>query len=270
MPSFNEISVQQLMRQVGSVDAPLLVDVCIDADFAEDPRLIPSSVRIPFDRILDSVADNVNRPVVVICQKGKKLSHGAASLLRSNGIAAEVLAGGIHAWRDAGLPMVRTAALPSDAGGATLWVTRHRPKIDRVACPWLIRRFVDPKARFLFVPTAEVEAVAEKFSAIPFDIEDTFWSHRGQNCTFDTMIEEFQLSHPALDRLAMVVRAADTDRHDLAPQAAGLLAISVGLSRLHKEDQDQLDAALPLYDALYRWARDGYEEGHDWPAGAAR
>ncbi|MDB5665452.1 chromate resistance protein ChrB domain-containing protein, partial [Cypionkella sp.] len=140
-------------------------------------------------------------------------------------------------------------------------------KIDRIACPWLIRRFIDPTARFLFVAPTEVQAVADRFSATPFDIEDCFYSHRGETCTFDTLITEFALHTEPLQRLAQVVRAADTDRHDLSPQAAGLLAISVGLSRQFRNDLEQLDVGMTLYDALYRWARDGHEEGHDWPAG---
>jgi hypothetical protein len=157
--------------------------------------------------------------------------------------------------------MIPAANLPA----TNLWVTRHRPKIDRIACPWLIRRFVDPSAQFLFVSPTEVADVAERFNATAFDIEGTFWSHRGDGCTFDTMIAEWKLASPALDRLALVVRAADTDRHDLSPQAAGLLAISVGLSRLYRDDLSQLEAGMGVYDALYRWARDGYDEGHDWP-----
>jgi len=108
--------------------------------------------------------------------------------------------------------------------------------------------------------------VAERFGATPFDVEGVFWSHRGENCTFDTMLAEFGLNTEALGRLATVIRAADTNRHDLAPQAAGLLALSVGLSRQYRSDEAQLEAGMALYDALYRWARDGAEEGHDWPA----
>ena len=162
--------------------------------------------------------------------------------------------------------MMPVAALPA----TNLWVTRHRPKIDRIACPWLIRRFVDPTARFLFVAPAEVSAVAELFCATPFDIDGAFWSHRGETCTFDTLITEFGLATEALNRLALVVRAADTDCHHLAPQAAGLLAISVGLSRQFRDDLQQLDVGMIIYDALYRWARDGHGEGHDWPAGRAQ
>ena len=146
-------------------------------------------------------------------------------------------------------------------------MTRERPKIDRIACPWLIRRFIDPEARFLFVRPSEVLAVAEKFGATPFDVEGVRWSHDGPECTFDTMVKAFGLSSPALERLALVVRAADTDRHDLSPQAAGLLALSVGLSRHYRDDLQQLEAGMAMYDALYRWARDGHDEGHDWPAG---
>lgn len=262
--AFSEISPSQLMRLIGTPDAPILIDVRSEEDFALDPRLLPSARRNPHDQLLQVLPDLSGSQIVVICQKGKKLAHGAAALLRNHGIAAEVLAGGNVAWRDAGLPLVPVAILPEPHSGS-LWVTRHRPKIDRIACPWLIRRFVDPKAQFLFVPPVEVMAVADKFGATPFDIENTFWSHRGPLCSFDVMVEEFCLATPALTRLARVIRAADTNCPELAPQAAGLLALSVGLSRQYKNDIDQLEAAMPLYDAFYRWARDGYDEGHDWP-----
>lgn len=144
--------------------------------------------------------------------------------------------------------MVPAARIPPrDAEGRTVWVTRQRPKIDRVACPWLIRRFVDHDALFLYVAPSEVAMVAERFDATPFDVEGVFWSHRGERCSFDTMLEEFGLETEALTRLAIIVRGADTNRHDLAPQAAGLLAASVGLSRMYRDDLEQVggrDAAL--------------------------
>ncbi|WP_347310055.1 sulfurtransferase/chromate resistance protein [Defluviimonas sp. SAOS-178_SWC] len=263
MPGFGSISALQLSRLIGTPDCPALVDVRTDEDFAADARLIPGASRHRFDRIEDLAREMDGRQVVTICQKGRKLSDGAAALLRCHGIAAETLAGGAIAWAEAGLPMIPAEAIPV----SRLWVTRHRPKIDRIACPWLIRRFVDPGARFLFVPPAEVAEVAERFSATPFDVEGVRFSHRGEHCSFDAFLDDFGLHTEALDRLAIVVRGADTDRHDLAPQAAGLLAISVGLSRQYKDDLAQLEAGLLLYDALYRWARDGHEEGHDWPAG---
>ncbi|WP_342075990.1 sulfurtransferase/chromate resistance protein [Yoonia sp. SS1-5] len=261
MAAFTEISPSNLMRLIGTPQCPILVDVCIDDDHDDDPYLIPTAFRHAHHDPAGLTARVAGREVVVICQKGAKLSHGVAASLRANGVNAQVLSGGNHGWRDAKLPRVPAAAIPGNQ-----WVTRHRPKIDRIACPWLIRRFVDPGATFLFVPPAEVTAVAERFNATPFDIEDTFWSHRGDACTFDTMIAEFGLSHPALDALATVVRAADTNRHDQSPQAAGLLALSVGLSRMYKDDNAQLAAGMGLYDALYRWARDGQSESHDWPA----
>ena len=141
--------------------------------------------------------------------------------------------------------------------------------MDRVACPWLIRRFVDPAAVFLFVAPSEVSAVAERFGAAPFDVEGVEWSHRGGLCTFDTMLREWGLETEALARLAAIVRGADTARFDLAPQAAGLLAASLGLSRMHRDDLRQLEAGMALYDAFYRWCRDATEETHNWPAGKA-
>jgi hypothetical protein len=145
-------------------------------------------------------------------------------------------------------------------------VTRERPKIDRIACPWLIRRFVDPAAVFLFVKASEVAGVASRFDATPFDVADVYWSHRGDLCTFDTMVEELGLASPALLRLATIVRAADTARLDLVPEAAGLLAASLGLSRMYADDLGQLDAGMVLYDAFYRWCRDATEETHNWPS----
>jgi len=145
-------------------------------------------------------------------------------------------------------------------------VTRARPKIDRIACPWLIRRFVDPRAVFLFVPPSDVVQVAEQFGGAPFDIEDVFWSHRGDTCTFDTMIEEFALAIPPLLRLATMVRAADTARLELSPEAPGLLAASLGLSRMYADDLEQLEAGMLLYDALYRSCRDAADETHNWPS----
>ncbi len=267
MSSPTQITVPQLSRIIGTPNAPVLIDICIDEDFHNDPRLIPAAIRHPFQDIASLAPALEGERVVVICQKGKKLSEGAAAILRTHGIAAENLEGGNFAWRDAGLPLVPVEKIPPrNAEGRTVWVTRQRPKIDRIACPWLIRRFIDPQAQFLFVAPAEVMAVAEKFDATPFDIEDVFWSHRGDRCSFDIMIEEFALETEPLSRLATIVRAADTNRHDLAPEAAGLLAASLGLSRMYRDDLAQLEAGMLLYDAFYRWARDATDEGHDWPA----
>lgn len=262
MPGPTQISPAQLARLIGTPDAPAIIDVRIAEDFESHPYLIPTTLRVPHGQAASLAGVLTGQRVVVVCQRGRKLSEGAAALLRTEGIYAETLEGGTEAWVAASLPMVPFATLPA----TNLWVTRHRPKIDRIACPWLIRRFIDPTARFLFVSPSEVAEVASRFDATPFDIDGVYWSHRDDTCTFDTLIAEFKLSTPALERLATVVRGADTDRHDLAPQSAGLLAVSVGLSRMFKDDLQQLEVGMTLYDALYRWARDGFDEGHDWPA----
>ncbi|CDX48982.1 Chromate resistance exported protein [Mesorhizobium plurifarium] len=268
MPSTTAITVPQLARLIGLPDAPCLVDVRTDEDYEADPRLLPASCRRDFRIVSTWAAEFSARKVVVICQRGQKLSQGVAAWLRHEGIAAESLEGGFEAWAAAKAPLVNAGAIPPrDEKGRTVWVTRSRPKVDRIACPWLIRRFVDPEAVFLFVDPAEVPAVADRFAAVPFDIEGVFWSHRGDRCTFDTMIEEFGLRVEALDRLALIVRGADTARLDLVPQAAGFLAASLGLSRMFRDDLEQLEAGMLFYDAFFRWCRDATDETHNWPIG---
>ncbi|HEV2817754.1 MAG TPA: sulfurtransferase/chromate resistance protein [Allosphingosinicella sp.] len=268
MPAYNAISPDKLFRLLGTPACPAIIDVRPDEAFDLDPRLIPGAVRRSHLDVHRWAPRLEGRSAVVACKKGGELGQGVAALLRQEGIAAEALEGGVAAWGAAGLPMVPAALLPPrDAEGRTLWVTRARPKVDRIACPWLIRRFVDPDALFLFVPPADVPGVAERFQAAPFDIEgeDVFWSHRGALCTFDTMVSELGLSEvEALQRLAAIVRGADTARPELAPQAAGLLAVSLGLSRIYADDIAQLDAGMLVYDALYRWCRDAVDETHDW------
>jgi rhodanese-related sulfurtransferase len=271
MSSYSSISTEKLSRLIGTPSAPMLIDVRIDEDFAADPRLIPGAMRRSHRDIQDWASGLTGKSVVVICQQGQKLSEGTAGWLRHGHIPAEILEGGHVAWREAELPTVPADKIPKrDGRGRTVWVTRERPKIDRIACPWLIRRFVDPAAVVLFVASAEVVDVAERFKATPFDVENVFWSHRGELCTFDVMVREFGLSTPALDRLSTMVRGADTARLDLSPEAPGLLAASLGLSRMFDDDLEQLDAGLLLYDAFYRWCRDATKETHNWPTNKPR
>ncbi|MEB8434547.1 sulfurtransferase/chromate resistance protein [Cocleimonas sp. KMM 6892] len=266
MPSPTEITVAQLSRIIGTPDSPTIIDVRIDEDFDADPRLLPTARRWPFDDIASLAESLRGKRVVVYCQKGKKISQGVKAILREMGISAESLEGGHFAWRDAEKPLIPFNKIPlHNSHGRSVWVTKQRPKIDRIACPWLIRRFIDPEAQFLFVAPSEVLAVAEKFNAEPFDVEDVFWTHRGDLCTFDIMVEEFDLKTKALDHLATIVRGADTNQHQLAPESAGLLAASLGLSRMYRDDNAQLDAGMLIYDAFYRWARDATNENHDWP-----
>jgi rhodanese-related sulfurtransferase len=261
MSAINSITAEKLARLVGTPGCPAIIDVATSGE-----GLIPGSVRRSADNVAAWAPELGQSSAVVVCAKGEEKSAGAAAWLRHFRIKAEVLEGGVAAWVAAGLPLIREDVLPKrNSNGSTVWVTRARPKVDRIACPWLIRRFVDPGAAFLFVAPSEVAAVAARYDAAPFDVEDVFWSHRGDLCTFDVMVEEFGLSGlPALERLAVIVRGADTARPDLAPQAAGLLAVSLGLSRMHSDDLEQLEAGMAVYDALYRWCRDAVDETHDW------
>lgn len=267
MPSNTEITSSQLARLIGLPSAPTIIDVRTDEDASADPRFLPGAEHRDALNVMSWASEFAGRNVVVVCQKGQKLSQGVTAWLLHEGVKAETLEGGFEAWRASGGLLVKPGRLPGrDAAARTVWVTRARPKVDRIACPWLIRRFIDPKAVFLYVAATEVIAVAECFGATPFDIDDVFWSHRDEKCTFDTMIEEFGLASAPLDRLATIVRAADTARLDLVPQAAGFLAASLGLSRMFRDDLEQLEAGLLLYDAFYCWCRDVTEETHNWPS----
>jgi len=144
------------------------------------------------------------------------------------------------------------------------WITRERPKIDRVACPWLIQRFIDPAAEFLFVPPERVPEVAAEIGATPFDVEGVELSHDGPRCSFDAFLDKYELADPHLRELAVIVRGADTDRLDLAPQCAGLLAVSLGLSQLYADDHEQLRHGFVVYDALYAWLERARGERHTW------
>ncbi|WP_431284601.1 chromate resistance protein ChrB domain-containing protein [Humitalea sp. 24SJ18S-53] len=268
------ISIDKFARLIGTHTCPAVIDVRTPEDFAADPRLIPGSIRHAHADVADWAPAWQGRNAIVVCQKGLKLSQGVAAWLRHAGAEAENLDGGFAAWAAAGQSLVPAALIPSrDALGRTLWVTRARPKVDRIACPWLIRRFIDPLAVFLFVSPPEVAAVADRFGATPFDIEGpgVFWSHRGEDCTFDVMLAEWGLGAvPGLAHLATIVRGADTARPDLAPEAAGLLAASLGLSRIFGDDLAQLDAGMVLYDAFWRWCRDATNETHNWTSHTPR
>ncbi len=145
------------------------------------------------------------------------------------------------------------------------WVTRERPKIDRIACPWLIARFIDAGAEFLFVPAAQVFDVARRTGAVPYDIPGAELSHVGDLCSFDAFLRRYELRDPALQALAPIVRGADTSRLELTPQSAGLYAISLGLSHNFADDHEMLQHGMVVYDALYAWCRSCRDETHAWP-----
>lgn len=262
MPAPNVIAADKLARLAALPGSPGIIDL------RDAPSEVIPGTSFPAAREPARWQMPVGSPVVIVDEAGDGSAFAAAAILRSDGVAAEALDGGFAAWLAGGWPTVSLTHLPPrHDDGRTWWVTRARPKVDRIACPWLIRRFVDPAARFLFVAPGEVLPVAVQQQAEPFDIADerVFWSHRGERCTFDVMVEAFGLgSHAPLVRLAAIVRGADTDRLDIAPEAAGLLAISLGMSRLHSDDHVQLEAGMAVYDALYRWCRDAQGEKHDW------
>jgi hypothetical protein len=199
--------------------------------------------------------------VVVYCAHGREVSQRVADTLRSSGINSAYLAGGIVAWTDAGLPTRRNIGVSPGK-----WVTREHPKIDRIACPWLIARFIDPLAEFIYVPPSRVVAFAQDVGGTPYDIEGVEFAHEGERCSFDTILRIYDIKDQALDHLARIVRGADTSRHDLTPQCGGLFAISLGLSANFPNDHDMLRHGMVMYDALYTWCRSLQEERHNWPA----
>jgi rhodanese-related sulfurtransferase len=240
------ISATELRKSLSSSAPPLVIDVRRNERFQESSYLIKGALRRD-PTALEQWKASLPRgaQVVVYCVHGHEVSQNAAKAL-----GAKYLDGGIEHWREESGEL---AAKPKNA--STRWVTRERPKIDRIACPWLVRRFVDPGAQFLYVPSDQVKAVAEKETATPYDVAGVEFTHVGERCSFDAFIEKFHLRDPALDKLATIVRGADTGRLDLAPQAPGLLAISQGLSRIHEKDLEMLEHGMVIYDALYAWCR---------------
>ncbi len=261
------LSVSDIYSTLGSPRAPLLIDVRRDVAFAADSRLIASATwRDPFavqdwEKFLPR-----HRSVVVYCVHGHEISQNVCAALREKGIAASFLEGGIEAWNARQLPTVLknpALGIPSAMNAASTWITRERPKIDRIACPWLIRRFIDPMARFIYVPSGEVLDAAKRQSAIPYDVPGVQFTHRGEACSFDAFIADFGLHDPALDALATIVRGADTGKPELTPQSPGLMAMSLGLSALYSDDLDMLEHGMSLYDALYAWLRHATSEVHN-------
>jgi rhodanese-related sulfurtransferase len=254
------VSAASLRESLATARSPLVIDVRRNERFREAPNLIRGALRRDPLQV-DSWAKSLPAAahVVVYCVHGHEVSQNAAKSLSERGISASFLEGGIEGWRAAGGAL---AAKPKEA--STRWVTRERPKIDRIACPWLVRRFVDPDAEFLYAPAAEVMQVAAACAAVPYDVPDVEFSHEGERCSFDAFLRHFGLGEPALDELALIVRGADTNRMELAPQAAGLSAVSLGLSLNYKNDLEMLERGMIMYDALYSWCKQGKSEVHTW------
>lgn len=277
------ISPRELAGRIGAPDAPTLLDVRRPARFSDSPHLLASARWCAPEAVGRFTPDDPLCKIVVYCVHGHEVSQQAAAELRQAGFDARFLAGGfeggepgvdtpqdIAEWR-AVRPLVirKRPDLGVTGERPSTWITRERPKIDRIACPWLVRRFIDPRAGFFHAPTADVLDRAQQLGAVAFDMPGAPISHAGEACSFDALLQAFDLQNdPALAALARIVRAADTNRLALAPQAAGLLAVSLGLSALHpRDDLAMLQAAMPVYDALYAWCRSevcGMTGGHTW------
>ncbi len=269
-PPTPSISVSQLASRLGRADAPLLLDVRRAAAFDADPRVISGALRLaPEDIHLAAAHVPRDREIVAYCIYGHEVGVDAATRLQEAGFKASYLEGGIVAWRESGLTTMGKVAdltLPAAPGRPTRWITRERPKIDRIACPWLIRRFIDPTAEFLYVPANQVIDVASKEGAIPYDVPNVRMTHRGlegELCSFDALLADFGIDDPALHDLACIVRGADAGKPELTPQSPGLLAISLGLSVNFPDDHAMLEMGMMVYDALYSWVKSARAEVHN-------
>jgi rhodanese-related sulfurtransferase len=259
------ITISELAKLAGTARAPLLIDVRREQGFKTANNMIAGAIRRSPDNIEQWHGDLSERGhVVVYCAHGQEVSQGIALALGNKGIAASFLSGGMAAWAEQKLPARRKR--DGEEQGPSKWVTRERPKIDRIACPWLIRRFIDPAASIIYVPADRVLAVAAETGATPYDVAGVEFTHEGDRCSFDTFLRIYGINDPALEHLAVIVRGADTSRHDLTPQCGGLFAISLGLSANFADDHEMLDHGMVMYDALYTWCRSLQAETHNWPA----
>lgn len=285
---FSSVSIlpQDLAARIGTPGAPLLLDVRRPPRFAESRYLLAGAQHCTPEDLAHLAASAPPGEAVVYCVYGHAVSQEAAATLRQAGWNARFLAGGFEGgepatdtpedlarWRAVRPPVLRKRPdLGVDGTAVSRWITRARPRIDRIACPWLVRRFIDRRAEFFYVQAGQVLADAQRLGAVAYDLPGAPIAHEGALCSFDTLLAAFDLqADPALAALARIVRAADTGGLQLAPQAAGLLAVSLGLSQLHAaSDLDMLSAAIPVYDALYAWCRQEVQgvqhvqEQHRW------
>lgn len=259
----NFVSAHAIYDQLALQDGPLLLDARSDEDLHRTPRMIPGAQRIARPGAPNGHHLPLDSHIVLYSNADDDLA-ATTNALSAQGRRVSIMEHGLEHWLDAGLP---TIAVRPELGvpGSSQWVTRERPKIDRLACPWLIRRFIDPQATFFYVPATQVRAEAAALGAQPYDVADVTFSHRGPKCSFDAFLEEFDLHDPTLDELARIIRAADTGSLHESREAPGLLAISLGLSASIANDQVLLEQAMTIYDALYAWCKTARDETHSWP-----
>ena len=260
------VSVAELKSELAGAHPPIVIDVRRNPAFLGSDEMISGALRRNPEQV-SAWAKTLPKAssVAVYCVHGHEVSQGTATALRSAGFEARYLEGGLEAWKEAGGPLDEK---PRNA--STRWVTRERPKIDRIACPWLIARFVDSDAEFLYVPAKEVLGTAKEKDAQPYDVPDVHFSHDGELCSFDAFIKHYRLRDPAISELGKIVRGADTAHLELAAQAPGLAAISLGLSRNFRDDHEMLKHGMVMYDALYTWCKQGKDEVHTWNPQAYR
>lgn len=261
---FKTFDSNALYRQLGLQDGPLIVDLRTPAALEQSGEFIPTAVRVDPHGIEQWCRRLATHRPVAVYSSDDAASSALATQLEARGIACGTLTGGFEEWRRSGKPTVRSRS-EYRVPGSSRWVTRERPKIDRLACPWLVRRFIDPHAVFFYVPAADVRSEAAALSAEPYDIADVTFSHRGPRCSFDAFLDEFGLHDPVLDQLADIVRAADTGALERSREAPGLLAVSLGMSATIRDDILLLEQAMFVYDSLYAWCKTARDETHSWP-----
>lgn len=268
----SHITSSALWGNLGSRHGPLVVDVRTDDDFSAFPQLIPSSIKYPALSVSDWAGRIPDRPIVVLCDRGLKLSQGAAAWLRlSNTSGVQVLTGGFQAWRAAGLPLLAADRVPRrHSNGSTVWVAGSDVGVGCFGCAWLVRRFVDPAATILAVPPADVIAVAERFGATVLGRNGSSSEEDRSPLPFAAMLDHLGIRTESLTVLAKIIDGTAAEPRDAPPQSAGLLAIAEGLAEIDTDRHDAIEAGLPIIDALYRWVRGSEEidESADRNAGA--
>jgi rhodanese-related sulfurtransferase len=256
MASVIEITLPELLSSIGTSQCPIIIDVRIDADFDEDPTLIPQAFRCKHGNVLDMVSYLQNKKVVVYCQKGLKLSQGATAKLRHAGIDAKFLTGGHLAWQAKQLPLI---AIPETLGGmnlkSTSWVAPEQPDIDTLACCWFIRRFVNPEAEILFVESSQVFNVADKFDAVAIESFETNKSKKNEKHSLAGLTGSFEITMDAVSNLCALLAIDKNAKPELTSVAPGLAAAMTGIMTMFPDDIKRLDAAMLLFDAYFFWLK---------------
>jgi len=282
--STHAVSPSAFAALLGQPDTPFVLDVRRAERYAQSAVRLPLARHVAPHALTEWMQGQAPQTAVVYCVYGHEVSQGAAAQLRAAGWDARYLLGGIEGGEPgadspqlldalaAAPPVPRLRKRPDLGGadhGASTWISRERPQVDRTACPWLIRRFIDRDARFVYLPGDEVLKQAQATGAVAYGIVGAPISHQGEHCSFDALLQAFDLTLPSIQRLALTVRGADTARPDLAPPAAGLRAVSLGMSRLHaRDDQAMLEAMMAVYDALYAACADQPSDGTETPQGS--